>query len=82
MEKVNGTLNSTTKSDLVNSLMGEETVPHAIPAPAMHQNTLSCVLIDGHALVQAFGEPSACRTFDDYARVLFQAITLMNMLKQ
>ncbi|CAB3993808.1 Hypothetical predicted protein [Paramuricea clavata] len=71
--KVNGTLNSTTKSDLVNILMDGETIPHTIPAPTMHQNT--CVLIDGHALVQALGKPQTCRTFDDYARVFFRAVT-------
>ena len=67
------TLNSTTKSDLVNILMDGETIPHTIPAPTMHQNT--CVLIDGHALVQALGKPQTCRTFDDYARVFFRAVT-------
>ena len=73
LANVNGTLNSTTNSDLVNILMDGETIPHTIPAPTMHQNT--CVLIDGHALVQALGKPQTCRTFDDYARVFFRAVT-------
>ena len=82
LAKVNGTLNSTTKSDLVNILMDGETIPHTIPAPTMHQNT--CVLIEGHALVQALGKPQPCRTFDDYARVFFELSLnmLMNMLDE
>ena len=73
LAKTNGTLNMATKSDLINILMGRDTILHKIPAPKPEQKT--CVLIDGHALIQALGKPSNCRTFNEYARAFFRCVT-------
>ena len=35
----------------------------------------TCVLIDGHALIQALGKPDGCQTFGDYAEVFMQTVT-------
>ena len=74
LAKMNGVLNTTTKSDLINILIGDDTILHTLPAPTLQQTT--CVLIDGHALIQTLGKPHNCRTFEEYARAFFRSVTV------
>ena len=58
-------MNPTSKSDLLfllTTALGIET-PSDIPESAMQ----TCVLIDGHAKIQALGQPQGCSSFGDYA---------------
>ena len=35
----------------------------------------TCVLIDGHALIQTLGKPHGCQTFGDYAEIFIRNVT-------
>lgn len=69
LAKMNGVLNTTTKSDLINILMGDDTILRTLPAPTLQQKT--CVFIDGHALIQTLSKQQNCRTFEEYDRAFF-----------
>lgn len=71
LAKAGGEMNSTTKADLINILMARLTTPTDIP----NANMKTCVLIDGHALIQALGKPPGCQTFGDYAGVFMNSVT-------
>ena len=58
-------MNSTQKSELINVLADGIHIPSAIP----EANMKTCVLIDGHSLIQVLGKPHGCQTFGDYADV-------------
>ena len=73
LAKINGDMNSTSKSDMTDILMGDIEVQYNIPAQEGLNKT--CVVIDGHALIQALGKPHNCKTFQDYAIVFFKAVT-------
>ena len=73
LARINGDMNSTSKSDMINILMGDIEVQHSIPAQEDSHKT--CILIDGHALIQALGKPHNCKTFQDYGSVFFHAVT-------
>ena len=65
LAKQDGQMNTTSKSDLLfllTTAMGIET-PSDIPESDMQ----TCVLIDGHAKIQALGKPQGCSSFGDYA---------------
>jgi len=47
--------------------------PSFLHAP---ENSKSCVVIDGHAIIQKLGKPANCQTFADYAEVFMN-----NMLR-
>ena len=66
-----GAMNATTKSDLISVLTDGIEVPQQIP----DDDKKTCVIIDGHALIQALGKPSRCHTFGDYANVFAAAVT-------
>ena len=46
-------------------------IPFEVPCA----DTKTCVLIDGHALIQSLGKPNGCQTFGDYADVFVQNVT-------
>ena len=46
-----------------------------IPSEVPDADTKTCVLIDGHALIQSPGKPNGCQTFGDYADVFVQNVT-------
>ena len=71
LAKLNGDMNSTSKSDMVDILTVDTEILHCIPIPAAHK---TCVLIDGHAVIQAMGKPPNCKTFRDYAQVFLKVI--------
>jgi len=58
-------MNSTPKADLCNILVAALSTPSEVPEADLK----TCVLIDGHALIQALGQPDGCQTFGDYAEV-------------
>ena len=53
--------------------MGDIEVQYSIPAQEDSHKT--CILIDGHAVIQALGKPHNCKTFQDYRSVFFNAVT-------
>ena len=73
LAKINGDMNSTSKSDMTDILTGDIEVQYNIPAQKGLNKT--CVVIYGHALIQALGKPHNCKTFQDYAIVFFNAVT-------
>jgi len=70
LAKVGGDMNTTAKSDLINLLMDQKTASSELPNSTLQK----CILIDGHALIQAIGKSADCVTFDDYAKVFFSSI--------
>ena len=65
LAKPDGQMNTISKADLLfllTTAMGIET-PSDIPESDMR----TCVLIDGHAKIQALGKPHGCSSFGDYA---------------
>ena len=65
LAKPDGQMNTTSKSDLLfllTTAMGIET-----PADISESDMQTCVLIDGHAKIQAHGKPQGCSSFGDYA---------------
>ena len=71
LAKHGGDMNSTQKSKLINVLADGIHIPSAIP----EANTKTCVLIDGHGLIQALGKPHGCQRFGDYADVFMNIVT-------
>ena len=45
-----------------------------IPSEVPDADTKTCVLIDGHALIQSLGTLNGCQTFGDYADVFVQNV--------
>lgn len=60
-------MNSTPKSQILSILSADVQPPNEVTASDEMSRT--CVLIDGHALIQALGKPSKCSSFNDYAHV-------------
>ena len=73
LARMNGDMNCTSKSDMINILMGDIEVQHSVPAQDDSHKT--CIIIDVHALIQALGKPHNCKTFQDYAGIYFKAVT-------
>ena len=71
LAKHGGDMNSTQKSELINVLVDGIPIPSAIP----EANMKTCVMIDGHGLIQALGKPHGCQTFGDYADVFLNNVT-------
>ena len=46
-------------------------IPYEVP----DADTKTCVLIDGHALIQSLGKLNGCQTFGDYTDVFVQKVT-------
>ena len=61
-----GTMRSTTKSDMLTILTTDRGihVPKVVPDASVHQ--ASYVVIDGHALIQKIGKVKNCDTFNQY----------------
>jgi len=68
LANLGGEMNTTSKADL----MARRHTPSDIPDAHLK----ICVLIDGHALIQSFGKPHGCQTFDDLAGVFMRIATL------
>ena len=49
--------------------------PIHIPSANPEANLKTCVVIDGHGLIQALGKHHGCQTFGDYADVLMNNVT-------
>ena len=71
LAKPGGVMNSTPKAELCNILVAGLSTPSEVPEADLK----TCVLIDGHALIQALGIPDGCQTFGDYAEVFMQTVT-------
>ena len=71
LAKAGGDMNSTPKSDLVDMLMTGLYAPSEVPEASLKM----CVLIYGHALIQALGKSQGCQTFGDYAERFMQIVT-------
>lgn len=68
LAKLNGDMQACNKADLLNILTTEIGVSTSSLLPEPDPDIKTCVIIDGHALIQALGKPSNCRTFDDYSK--------------
>ena len=66
-----GDMNTTIKAELIAVLTNGVDIPYEVP----DADTKTCVLIDGHALIQSLGKPNGCQTFGDYADVFVQNVT-------
>jgi len=64
-------MNTTPKAELCNILVAGLSTLSEVPEADLK----TCVLIDGHTLIQALGKPDGCQTFDDYAKVFMQTVT-------
>ena len=64
-------MNSTQKSELSIVLADGIHIPSAIP----EANLKTCVLIDGHGLIQGLGKPHGCHMFGNYADVFMNNVT-------
>jgi len=64
-------MNSTPKAELVSILMAGISVPSDVPEADMK----TCVLIDGHVLIQTLGKPHGCQIFGNYADVFMRTAT-------
>jgi len=71
LAKPGGVMNSTPKAELYNILVAGLSTPSEVPEAELK----TCVLTDGHALIQAIGKPDGCQTFGDYAEVFMQTVT-------
>ena len=71
LAKPGGEMNTTSKADLINILMAVFHIPSDVPDDDMK----TCVLIDGHALIQSPGKHHGCQTLGDLAGVLMQLAT-------
>ena len=72
LAKPGGEMNTTAKSDLLSLLTTAQEI--AVPAEVPKTDLTTCVLIDGHALIQALGKPQGCTTFSDYATVFARSV--------
>ena len=71
LSQPSGDMNTTTKAELIAVLTDGVDIPSEVP----DADTKTCVLIDGHALIQSLGKPTGCQTFGDYADVFVQNVT-------
>lgn len=67
LAKPGGQMNSAPKADLANILICGISVPTEVPVADK-----TCVLTDGHALIQTLGKPHEFQTFADYVEVLYK----------
>ena len=65
-------MHCTTKSELINILMSGIEILTEVNKDEM----ISCVMIEGYALIQSLGKPLGCKTFGDYANVFIKMVTL------
>ena len=63
-------MNTTSKSDLLGIIAKGLSVCSNLPVSDLK----TCVLIDGHALIQTLGKPQGCKTFGDYADVFMKIV--------
>ena len=64
-------MNSTQTSELINVLADVIHIPSTIP----EANMKTCMVFDGHGLIQGLGNPHVCETFGDYADVFMKNVT-------
>ena len=72
LAKVGGTMNTTTKSDLMNVFTSDMNV--GVPEVLPDSKLRTCAIIDGHAMIQALGKPAGCVTFGDYADIFLNSV--------
>ena len=68
--KYGGDMNSTQKSELTSVLVDGIHIPPATPEANMN----TCVMTDGHGLIQALGKPHGLQTLGDYADVFINTV--------
>ena len=71
--KTSGMLDSANKADMLKLLTKDLELQIRREIPQTKGKT--CVLIDGHALIQALGKHHGCQTFNDYGNVFFASVT-------
>ena len=76
LAKAGGEINTSEKVDLISIFMAGLHTLSDVPDADMK----TCMLIDGHALIQLTGKLHGCQTFGDQAGVFmnFQYVTLEN----
>ena len=73
LAKTNRKMNSTSKSDILSVLAADIQTPPEVPS-SDESPIPTCVLINRHAMIQALGKPSKCKSFNDYARVFVKEV--------
>lgn len=72
LAKASGEMNTTSKSELLSLLTTDMDIEKA--SALQDGNITTCVLIDGHAMIQAMGKPQGCHTFGDYIAVAVKSV--------
>ena len=72
LTKINGEMHSAAKSELATLVTKEIGIEPKTKLSNSEERT--CVLIDGHALIQAIGKTDGCSNFGEYASVFFQLV--------
>jgi len=70
--KRNGQMNQTNKADMLHILTNDVDIETPANIPSLQEP--SALIIDGHAMIQAMGKPSHCRTFADLGRTYHERI--------
>ena len=70
LANVAGTMKSTPKLDLLNILTTGIIIPTEVP----NSELKTCVIIDGHALIETLGKPHDSQTFGDYTQAFVKSI--------
>ena len=74
LAKPNGQMNPTTNSDMLSLLTTATGVETPADVPKSKLSTCTCVLIAGHAKIQALGKPADCSSSGDYADVFVASV--------
>jgi len=72
LAKTNGDMNPTAKSQILDLLTKDKGIETPQKIPESRKST--CVVIDGHALIQAKGKPHGCQTFGEYANEFVHSV--------
>ena len=63
LAKVNGDMNAACKLDMLDILVDNIEILDLVPSPDPHKKT--CLLIDGHSVIQSIGKSHSISTFED-----------------
>ena len=75
LAETDGTLRSGAKSLLMDAMTSGTTCP-----PTIKPEGTSCLIIDGHALIQAIGKPARAKTFGDLAGIFVRSVVQSGFL--
>ena len=74
LASIDGKMNSVQKSDLLSLLPEKLSLETSTNLPQPKENKNSCIIIDGHALIQALGKPATSETFKEYGDIFISMV--------